>query len=138
MILAALAVCDWWGRVPHYEKATIDVGKLRMYVLNAEHPQGKHKARVFKSMLGLEGVHSDALAKIVYETLPRAAAVKDEADEFGERWTTFHEVIGINGNAGIITVAWIYKPDSPEVPSFVTCYIETGRQEELRRLRDLD
>jgi hypothetical protein len=125
-------------RLPHYEKATIDIEKLRTYVLNADHREGKHKARVFKSILGLERRHCDVFARIVYETLPRAAAVKGVADDFGERWTTYHLVIGINGLSAIVTAAWIYRVESPDVPSLVTCYIETGRQEELRKLLDLD
>lgn len=89
-------------------------------------------------MLGLEASHSDALANILHETLPQAVAVKDVADKFGDRWTTYHEVIGINRKSAIITVAWIYKAVSPEKPSLVTCYIDTGRQEELRGLLDLE
>jgi hypothetical protein len=36
-------------RLPNAERAVVDVRKLREYCLNAEHPRGQHKARVFKS-----------------------------------------------------------------------------------------
>lgn len=89
-------------------------------------------------MLGLESLHSDAFATVLVETLPRAMAVKGLADEFGERWSSYHEVIGINGKSAIISAGWIYKIDSPDVPVLVTCYIEPERQEELKNLLDLE
>lgn len=36
-------------KLPNAERAVVDVRKLRNYCLNAEHPRGQHKARVFKS-----------------------------------------------------------------------------------------
>ena len=39
--------------LPNAEQAIVDIRKLRDYCLNDEHPRGKHKARQFKSALGL-------------------------------------------------------------------------------------
>ena len=124
-------------RLPHYENATIDIEKLRTYSLNPDHPQGKHKARVFKSMLGLEAWHADVLAQILQQSLPRAEAVQGTGDEFGDRWSSYHEVIGLNGKSAIVSAGWIYRSEAQSVPSLVTCSIDTGRQDELRKLLDL-
>jgi hypothetical protein len=40
-------------RIPHAENATVDIRKLRDYCLNLEHPEGKHKARLFAAALGM-------------------------------------------------------------------------------------
>jgi hypothetical protein len=40
-------------KLPNAERAFVDVAKLRDYSLNAEHKEGKHKARVFAAALGL-------------------------------------------------------------------------------------
>lgn len=35
-------------KLPNFEKAYIDIEKLRDYCLSLEHPVGKHKATMFK------------------------------------------------------------------------------------------
>lgn len=39
-------------KLPNAENAVIDIAKLRDYSLNPNHPEGKHKARVFQAKLG--------------------------------------------------------------------------------------
>jgi hypothetical protein len=39
-------------KLPNAESAIIAIEKLRNYCLDPEHPRGKHKARVFSSVLG--------------------------------------------------------------------------------------
>jgi hypothetical protein len=39
--------------IPDAERAVVDVRKLRDYCLNSTHDEGKHKARLFESMLGM-------------------------------------------------------------------------------------
>lgn len=39
-------------KLPSPERAVVDIRKLGEYCLNAEHPRGQHKVRVFKSALG--------------------------------------------------------------------------------------
>ncbi|MBW4596036.1 MAG: hypothetical protein KME46_24830 [Brasilonema angustatum HA4187-MV1] len=40
-------------KLPNPEQAVIDRQKLSGYCLNPEHPEGRHKARLFKSVLGI-------------------------------------------------------------------------------------
>jgi hypothetical protein len=40
-------------KLPNPEKAFIDLNKLIGYYLNPEHPEGQHKALVFKSTLNI-------------------------------------------------------------------------------------
>jgi hypothetical protein len=40
-------------KLPHPDRAVVEIEKLRDYCLNPQHEDGKHKARVFTSALGL-------------------------------------------------------------------------------------
>lgn len=120
--------------LPHFEQAVIAIEKLEKYALNSEHPQGKHKARVFQSMLGIELRHTSVLAELIRNSLLRAPAEKSEITEYGERWTTWHEIIGLNGQSAIVTVAWMFKRNAPEIPVFISCYIESRNQQALGEL----
>lgn len=39
--------------IPNAKNAVVDIRKLRDYCLNPEHDDGKHKARLFSSVLGM-------------------------------------------------------------------------------------
>jgi hypothetical protein len=47
---------------------------------------------------------------------------------------TYHEIVGLNLQAAIVTVAWIFKTEEPDTPLLVSCYIDTEQQEELAQL----
>ncbi len=47
--------------LPNIAKASIDQKKLADYVLNASHPEWRHKARVFLSALGLTAADAEWL-----------------------------------------------------------------------------
>ena len=110
--------------------------KLRNYALDPNHPEGMHKARVFKAALGIEQTHADVLARILKESLFRAPAVSGIKDQHGQRWTTYHEVVGLTGKPAVVTVIWIYRPEQADVPVLISCYIEpegSGKLEEAQK-----
>ena len=72
--------------LPHLENAEIDVAKLRDYCLSANHPRGRHKARLFHSALGVTAEHSEWLRRALLAALPHHEAERQEMDQFGERW----------------------------------------------------
>lgn len=51
--------------LPNIEKATINLKKLADYVLNASHPEGRHKARVFLAALGIAPADAEWLANAI-------------------------------------------------------------------------
>jgi len=108
--------------------------KLYDYALNPEHPIGRHKARVFRSVLGIERSHADVLAEVIKQSLERAYAERREVTQYGELWVTHHAIVGLNGNSAIVTVGWVIDPRNPEQPRLVTCYIDLENQESLERL----
>lgn len=110
--------------LPQHDKAIVPIEKLRDYALDANHPQGKNKARVFKAALGIERGHAEVLGKILTSTLFRSPAVRGLKDEYGERWITYHEIIGLSGQPVVVTAAWIYGIEQVNVPMLISCYIE--------------
>jgi hypothetical protein len=110
--------------LPQHNKAIVPIEKLRDYALNPNHPQGKDKARVFKATLGMERDHADTLREILISTLVRSPAVRGLNDQHGERWITYHEIIGLGGKPVVVTSAWIYRVEQADVPVLIPCYIE--------------
>lgn len=123
--------------LPNLGQAVIRIEKIRDYALNEQHPDGKHKAMVFKGILGIERRHADTLAELIKTTLSSAAAQPGKSDEYGEHWTTYHQIVGFGSQSAVVTVAWIFKKEQSAVPQLISCYIEPNRQEKLRQLLGL-
>jgi hypothetical protein len=49
--------------IPNADNAVVDIRKLRDYCLNSEHDDGKHKARLFSSSLGMTADNARNYAK---------------------------------------------------------------------------
>lgn len=49
----------------NFDKAIIDIEKLRDYCLNLNHPVGRHKAVVFKKRLDLTSDDAEELQEII-------------------------------------------------------------------------
>lgn len=120
--------------LPNFEQAVIPIEKLRNYSLNPNHETGRHKAAVFKNMLGFEERHADVLAELIRKTLSQAPSERDKLDEHGERWTTYHPIVGLNGLTVVVTVAWIFRKERSDIPELISCYIEPEDQQRLLRL----
>ena len=108
--------------------------KLFDYVLNPDHPVGRHKARVFLSVLGIERIHADVLAEVIKQGLARSPAEKRKETQSNELWTTYHQIVGLNGKTAILTVGWEIAQTEPLQPQLVSCYIDLKNQRKLERL----
>ena len=73
--------------IPNSVNAVVDIRKLRHYCLNPEHAQGKHKARLFTSILGITADDAEELRLILLEIVTSHKAQPGRADEFGQRYT---------------------------------------------------
>lgn len=74
-------------RVPNAEKATLDLRKLTEYLLNPEHEDGKHKARLFRGALDLGVEGADALRLALLAAVKEHDAVFGRFDRYGQRYT---------------------------------------------------
>ncbi|WP_414562736.1 MULTISPECIES: DUF6883 domain-containing protein [unclassified Anabaena] len=106
--------------LPNAENAIIDIRKLRDYCLNANHPTGKDKARLFSSILGITADNAEELRQIILAKVKTQAASLNRCDEFGQRYTLDFTLEWQNKSATIRT-GWIIQADS-DIPRLTSCY----------------
>ena len=105
--------------LPNIEKASIDIGKLTDYVLNANHPEGRHKARVFLSALGIMAADSKWLADAILDNLGKSEAVLQSNTSWGAIYRVDMEIVRGKRCAKIRT-GWLCTPG---ITRFTTCFV---------------
>ena len=73
--------------IPNAECAVVDIRKLRDYCLNPQHNRGKHKARLFTSLLGMSANDAEELRNALLEAVKTQDAQLGEKDAYGQRYT---------------------------------------------------
>ena len=107
-------------RLPYADNAVVDIRKLRDYCLNLEHNNGKHKARLFLSILGMTADDAEALRQILLEVVLTQEAELGRQDEFGQRYRVDFNLTWQERNATIRS-GWIIENRS-QTPKLTTCY----------------
>jgi len=108
-------------KLPNGDRA--DLGrKLEDYVLSTQHREGRHKAHVFESVLGLTLANRDVLRAAVL----RAAVTSEEAEDHGDNghgmvYSLRFPMRTTKGTATVVT-AWIVRRGE-DFPRLTTCYI---------------
>jgi hypothetical protein len=108
-------------KLPHGDKAIIDQRKLTDYCLSPDHDDGKHKAQLFRDLLGLTREHAGILLDALKEAAVSGEAILGHADRYGQRYVVDFELVGPRGRITIRS-AWIILPDETAL-RLVTCYI---------------
>jgi len=106
--------------ISNAEDAVVDIHKLRNYCLNPEHSDGKHKARLFSSILGMTADNAEELRQILLEVIQTHEAQLGRQDEFGQRYTLDFSIEWQNRSATLRS-GWIIEHGS-EIPRLTTCY----------------
>ncbi|MBD2081554.1 DUF6883 domain-containing protein [Leptolyngbya sp. FACHB-17] len=106
--------------IPNSENAIVDIRKLRDYCLNLEHDDGKHKARLFSSILEMTADDAEELRQILLEVVKVQEAQLGRQDEFGQRYTLDFTIEWQNRSATLRS-GWIIEQGS-ENPKLTTCY----------------
>ena len=100
-----------------------DLGtKVEDYILNPEHREGKHKARLFESVLGITRSNADVLKNAILSAAANSDNVERRGDNgHGDVYVVCFTMETGRGAAAVLT-AWIvlYGEDFPRL---VTCYI---------------
>lgn len=101
--------------------------KLLGYSLNTEHEVGSHKARVFRSALGITGDHVDHLARQLVDGIQRTpvSAVRDNPPHgvLCEVLVKVEAVEDQRDRTRVVTTSWEYRwPD--DAPRLVSAYID--------------
>ena len=108
-------------KLPGAENAVVDIAKLRDYCLSAEHPRGRHKARVFASATGLTADHADELQAALLQAAGSEEALAGDRDEYGQRFVVDFTMQGPAGTARLRS-SWIVRSDE-EFPRLTSCYV---------------
>lgn len=106
--------------IPNAQNADVDICKLRDYCLNLDYDNGKHKARLFLSTLGMTADHAEELRQILLEIVKTHEARLGRQDAFGQRYTLDFTLEWHNRSATLQS-GWIVEHDS-EIPKLTTCY----------------
>ena len=108
-------------RLPHADRAVVDIEKLRDYCLNPEHPRGRHKARVFARALGLTAADAEALRDALLANVRTHDATPTERDEYGQRFVVDFVMTGRGGWAALRST-WIVR-SGEDFPRLTSCYV---------------
>ncbi len=73
-------------KLPNAERALIDMAKLRDYSLSLQHKEGRHKARVFASALGLDAADAEWLGERLKEAVREQECQLGKNTPYGQRY----------------------------------------------------
>lgn len=106
---------------PEFGTARADVRKLRDYSLNEQHPTGKHKALLFRKLLGITAADWSFLAEQLVAGLEKELVQRPVKSQWGVQYHANVPVTGRNGETKLVTSAWIVRTGEP--PSLVSAYV---------------
>jgi hypothetical protein len=107
--------------LPHSGQAILDIRKLADYCLDAAHPRGRHKARVFREALGIGRGDAQWLRTVLLQAIHEEDAVELSADRFGQRWRIDAQVTR-HERAVVVRTVWIMRTGE-QTPRFVSCWV---------------
>ena len=108
-------------RLPNPERAHLG-DKLQGYVLNPLHREGKHKARVFESVLGITLDNQEILRRAILHAAGTSEDVEARGDQgHGALFVLRFPLVTAKGRASVLT-AWIVR-NGEDFPRLTTCYI---------------
>lgn len=108
-------------KMPNSERSLVDPQKLISYSLDLDHDEGRHKAYLFESLLGINQQNVELLLHAIEEAAVSGDASLGKADRYGQRYVLDFPFTGPSGAVTIRTV-WIIR-SGEDFPRLVTCYI---------------
>ncbi len=108
--------------LPNAATAIIERVKLEGYVLNSAHVDGSHKARVFRSALGIEAFDWRYLHQQIVAGLRRAPVKAITSTPYGLRCSVVLQIEGRNGERHDVLTGWLVEGDLP--PRLITAYVD--------------
>ncbi len=109
-------------RMPGGDRAVVDEAKLRGYLLNPQHPLGKHHAHLFRTLLGIDVDSAAVLAQAFRTAAREGETTLGKASVFGQKYEIRFPMSGPRGSYTVLSV-WII-PTGADIPYLVTAYIE--------------
>jgi hypothetical protein len=107
-------------RIPNAEKAVVDIRKLRDYCLDPEHPEGKHKARLFVATFGITASDAHELREVLLQVVRTQEARSGRRDGYGQRYI-IDFMLEWGGARAMVRSGWIIEHGSG-TPRLTTCF----------------
>jgi hypothetical protein len=108
-------------KLPNPNDAIIEMRKLLTYCLDPEHSEGQHKARVFRSALGLTQDNVDELVAALLEAVQTRDAVPVNRNPYGQKYV-IDFMMTRGDRQALIHSVWIVR-NTETFPRLITCYI---------------
>jgi hypothetical protein len=108
-------------RLPGVERAVVDIAKLRDYSLSTRHEAGQHKARVFKSALGISADDAGWLRKHILSAIHTQEAIARPSSPFGVNFAV-DILIERDKRKAFVRTAWIIEYGT-DFPRLTSCYV---------------
>ena len=104
------------------EHAVVEDSKLLDYVLNPEHPIGRHHARLFERLLGITRLNYEVLKSQLLGAAVSAGVEPGKSSPFGQKFEMRVLVRGPLGARPVLAI-WMYEQGQAS-PRLITCYVE--------------
>ncbi|MFZ2167282.1 MAG: DUF6883 domain-containing protein [Minisyncoccia bacterium] len=111
-----------------FERVVLQREKLVDYALNLKHPDGGHKAVLFRDLLGITDEHWKYLNDQIIETLPSAKLHKTRITENGIQYHALVPIIGLNGRKAEVLTGWLV--DQSGYARLTTLYVASKKDQE--------
>jgi hypothetical protein len=108
-------------RLPNAERAVVEIAKLQDYCLSTGHPEGRHKARVFYSVLGLGSRDAKELRVALLAAARENEAIATDQDAYGQRYVVDF-VMRRGGREATVRSSWIIRT-LEDVPRLTSCFV---------------
>ncbi len=108
-------------KLPNGEHASVSLARLTAYVLNPQHPEGRHKARVFASALGLDVSAAADLQAWLLELARSGDAEPGVQDSHGQRFVIRARML-YKGKEALVRTGWIIR-SGEDSPDFLTAFV---------------
>lgn len=117
-------------KVPDAQNAVVDIRKLRESCLNLELKYGRHKARLFATMLGMTADNAQNLREFLLEAVKTHDAEIGRCDIYGQRYSVDFSMQW-RGKRATVRSAWIIEHGA-DVPRLTSCYplVKAGGESE--------
>lgn len=115
------------GALANADIAATPEDKLRGYLLNHEHPVGKDKAHVIKSVLGYSEENWGAFSDKLFAEIQKSPAVDKIVTTRGTKYTVPVVMYGETGKFLRLNTVWQYDNGS-NIPRFITATFEKKKK----------
>ena len=114
-------------KIPHSDRAAIPQEKVQGYLLNSNHPKGKHKEKVIRSVLGYNYETWKEFADKLYEEVQNSPVVDIKRNKYGTKYETHIKLEGVKGKSLILKTVWQID-DKSDIPRLITITFNKRRK----------